>query len=113
MRDDAGIVQIWTISPNGGEPRQLTYNPFDVASAFSWSPNGRSIAYVADNSVFVSDVATGVATRLTTRADAAAAPRPEACVFSPNGKRIAYVRPVENNGRTFNQVFVVSAEDKE
>jgi hypothetical protein len=107
MRDEAGIVQIWTISPGGGEPQQLTRNAFDVASAFSWSPDGRSIAYVADNSIFVSDAAAGAATRLTVRADDGSAPRPEACVFSPDGRRIAYVRPVETNGRTHNQIFVV------
>jgi dipeptidyl aminopeptidase/acylaminoacyl peptidase len=108
MRDDAGIVQIWAISPQGGEPRQLTRNAFDVASAFNWSPDGRTIAYVADKSVFVCDAATGIATRLTSRADDALAPRPEACVFSPDGKRIAYIRPIEKNGRTFNQIFAVN-----
>ncbi len=108
MRDVAGIVQIWTISPNGGEPQQLTHNAFDVASAFSWSPDGRSIAYVADNSVFVTDAATGAATRLTNKVVDATSPRPEACVFSPDGGRIAYVRPVKMNGRTFNQIFVVN-----
>jgi Tol biopolymer transport system component len=107
MRDEDGIVQIWTISPNCGEPKQLTRNKFDVASAFSWSPDGRSIAYIADNSVFISDAATGIATRLTSSANDALAPRPEACVFSPDGKRIAYVRPIEKDGRTFNQIFVV------
>jgi Tol biopolymer transport system component len=107
MRDESGIVQIWSISPGGGEPQQLTRNTFDVASAVSWNPDGRSIAYVADNSVFVSDAETGDATRLTIRADDGSAPRPEACVFSPDGKRIAYVRPIENNGRTHNQIFVV------
>jgi hypothetical protein len=108
MRDDAGIVQIWTVSPNGGEPLQLTYNSFDVESAFSWSPSGREIAYIADNSVFVSDAMTGEATRLTPRSTESNAPRPEACVFSPNGTKIAYVRPVPNADSTFNQVFVVS-----
>jgi hypothetical protein len=108
MRDDAGIVQIWTISPNGGEPRQLTHNPFDVASTFSWNPDGESIAYVADNSVFMSDTASGAATRLTPRSKDATAPRPEACVFSPDGSRIAYVRPVVREGATFNQIFVVT-----
>jgi Tol biopolymer transport system component len=107
MRDDAGIVQIWTVSPNGGEPAQLTHNPFDIASAFSWNPNGREIAYIADNSVFVSDALTGAATRLTPRQSAASAPRPEACVFSPDGTRIAYVRPDSQVGSVFNQVFIV------
>lgn len=108
MRDDAGVVQLWTISPNGGEPQQVTHHPFDVASAFSWSRDGQSLAYIADNSVFVTDVATGVATRLTRRSDDATAPRPEACVLSPDGRRIAYVRPVERDGSVFNQVFVVA-----
>lgn len=26
MRDDNGIVQLWLISPQGGEPHQLTHN---------------------------------------------------------------------------------------
>jgi WD40 repeat protein len=108
MRDDAGIVQIWTISPNGGNPVQLTHNPFDVASAISWRPDGREIAYIADNSVFVSDAQAGDATRLTPRSSDSTAPRPEACVFSPDGSRIAYIRRVEKDGSIFNQVFVVS-----
>ncbi len=108
MRDDDGIVHIWTISPNGGKPQQLTHNRFDVASAFSWSADGKSIAYVADNSVFTTDTKTGVATRLTPRTENAVAPRPEACVFSLDGRQIAYVRPVARNGVTFNQIFVVA-----
>lgn len=107
MRDDAGVVQLWTISPNGGQPHQLTHNPFDVASAFSWSLDGKWITYVADNSVFASDTSTGDATRLTPRSDDATAPRPEACVFSPDGKRIAYVRSVARDGGKFNQIFIV------
>src|SRR4051794_25500217 len=59
MRDDRGIVQLWTVSPNGGEPRQVTRNESAVASAFTWSPDGKFIAYVADNSVFMSEVASG------------------------------------------------------
>jgi WD40 repeat protein len=108
MRDDAGIVQLWTISPNGGQPHQLTHNPFDIASSFTWSPNGKSIAYVADNSIFVTDVPGGSSTRLTPRGEDSAAPRPEACVFSPDGKRIAYVRPIVRDDHVYNQVFVVT-----
>lgn len=107
MRDDNGIVQIWTISPNGGKPRQVTRLPFDVASAFSWSPDGQRLAYVADGSVFVTKIASGESRRLTHRAESASGPRPEACVFSPNGEQIAYVRPVLQVGGTWNQVFVV------
>ncbi len=113
MRDDEGIVQIWTISPNGGQPKRLTHNPFDVASTFSWSPDGRSIAYVADNSVFTTDAMSGVSARLTERTADARSPRPEACVFSPDGGQIAYVRHVPRGDVEFNQIFVVSTQSSE
>ncbi len=105
MRDDAGIIQLWTITPLGGEPKQITSHPFDVASAFSWSPDGSSIAYVADRSVFVTRVDTGESERLTEKKAHQNPPRPEACVFAPDGSRIAYVRPVEQDGANLEPDF--------
>ena len=111
MRDDEGIVQIWIISPTGGCPRQLTANPWDIASAFTWSPIGRFIAHAMDNSVFTTDASSGESYRLTPRCSDLVAPRPEACVFSPNGKKIAYVRHVPCGTATFNQVFVTEISE--
>jgi hypothetical protein len=108
MKDKDGIVQLWTVSPNSGPPRQLTQNPWPIASAFTWSSDGRFIAHAMDNSVFITDSRTGKATRLTSRSSDADAPLPEACVFSPDTKRIAYLRRVKENGSTYNQIFVVS-----
>jgi hypothetical protein len=107
MRDDDGVVQLWTISPNGGPPRQVTADPWPIASAFTWNPAGTHLAYVADNSVMAVEVATGRAARLTERSSDEEAPRGEACIFSPDGRRIAVVRRLEANDRTFNQIFVV------
>jgi Tol biopolymer transport system component len=109
MRDAAGIVQLWTVSPLGGEPEQLTHDPWDIASAFTWSPDGHRVAYIADGSVFVASAETGDSRRLTLKRDAEGAPRPEACVFSPDGRSIAYVRPVASDDGTFNHVFKVPA----
>lgn len=108
MKDDTGVVQIWTVSPNGGPAIQVTRNTWDVSSAFSWSPNGCLLAYVMDNSVFVTDVGTGASHRLTPRVDDAAAPREHACCFSPDGTRVAFTRPVRTGGDVFDQIFVVS-----
>ncbi len=108
MKDDAGVAQIWTVSPNGGEPAQLTRNPWPMASAFTWSPDGHRIAHVMDNSVCVTDTATGATTRLTRPSDDARRPRPEACVFSPDGTKIAFVRRVPSPDDPANQVFVVN-----
>lgn len=117
MRDDLGIVQLFTVSPNGGQPVQVTRDAWSVASSFTWSPDGRWIAYVADSSVFVVDVASGASTRLSDRT-IAAPPRPEACVFSPDGRLIAFMRSVaggstqrgESVPAVHNQIFVVDVQ---
>ena len=118
MRDEVGIVQLFTVSPSGGQPVQMTRDEWPVASSFSWSPDGQRIAYVADSSVFVVEVASGVSTRLTDRL-VAAQPRPEACVFSPDGRRIAFMRSVAGHrpqhgnpaGEVHNQLFVVDVPE--
>ncbi len=109
--DDEGIVQLWTVSPNGGEAVQLTRNQHDISSAFTWSPDGRWIAHVMDTSVCVTNTASGETFRLTDATDDQHAPRAEACVFSPDGKHIAYVRPVMSAGRTWNQIFICKSKD--
>jgi Tol biopolymer transport system component len=107
MKDDAGIVQLWTISPNGGEPHQLTHNAHDIASAFTWSPDGGSIAHVLDGSICITDAESGQTRRITPRQPTELAPRPEACVYSPRGDKIAYVRPAIHGGSVYNQIFTV------
>jgi hypothetical protein len=102
MQDEAGVVQLFGVSPNGGEPRRITRNPWSVASAFTWSPDGGQITCVMDNSVFVTDVATGKSERWSQRTDDANAPLPLACVFSPDGKSVAHLR----NCGGKNQIFV-------
>ena len=108
MRDDVGIVQLWTISPLDGEPKQITNHRFDVVSAFSWSPDASSIAYIADTSVFITKVACGTSERLTEKAP----PRIR------RGQKRAYSRPTaaaslmsgrwSKTAQTWNQIFVVT-----
>lgn len=107
MKDDSGIVQLWSVSARGGEPRQITRNTTDIASAFTWRADARSIAHVMDGSVCVTDVATGQTRRLTERRTGAEAPLPYACVFSPDGEHIAFMRNVATGGATFAQIFIV------
>jgi hypothetical protein len=106
MKDDDGVGQIWTVSPAGGEPAQLTRNAYAITSSFTWSPDGRRIAHAMDGSVCATDTATGRTCRITEQS--ASSPRPEACVFSPDGERVAFTRVV--NG--FNQIFVATINAK-
>lgn len=101
MRDDSGVVQLWTISPNGGEPRQMTQSAHGIQSAFTWHPNGKTLAFVCDNSIMLCDAASGELTRLTARTDVA--PSGDAVVFSPHGTHVAYMREIEG----YHQIFVV------
>jgi len=110
MKDDHGVVQLWTVSPNGGRPVCVTKNPWPIASTFTWSPDGRHIAHVMDNSVCLTEVAAGRTVRLTERFADAESPRPEACVFSPDGRKVAYVRRNASDGGVFNQIFVTAIE---
>ncbi len=111
MKDDGGVVQVWTVSPAGGSWTQVTSNLWPIASAFTWSPDGGQIAHVMDNSVCVTEVASGRTRRLTSRTDDVSAPRPEACVFSPDGKRIAFVRRVPSPYQLANQICVVAVKE--
>jgi Tol biopolymer transport system component len=107
MKDDAGVVQLFTVSPGGGAISQVTRNEWPIASAFTWSPDGRFIAHAMDGSACVTHVASGETRRVTTKEEAHP-PRPEACVFSPDGAKIACVKTVDG----FNQVFVADAGEK-
>ncbi|WP_152601372.1 DUF3748 domain-containing protein [Erwinia oleae] len=99
MKDEHGVVQLWTISPNGGEPRQVSQVKSDIQSAFSWHPEGTAVALIQDNSVMLCHVADGEMQRLTART--AEAPLADAVVCSPDGRKVAYLRNI--NG--WQQIF--------
>jgi len=102
MKDDRGIVQLWTVSPNGGAPQQITRSASDIQSAFSWHPQGNALAFICDNSVMLCEVASGKMQRLTARSDSA--PCGDAVVISPDGQQVAYVRDI--NG--YRQIFTAA-----
>lgn len=105
MKDDSGIVQMWLVSPNGGEPRQLTFTEPGIQSAFSWHPQGHCLAFVSDNTVMLCDSTTGQLQRLTARS--VVAPLADAVVFSPDGTQIAFMREIDG----FTQIFTVNVPE--
>ncbi|SCC14717.1 DUF3748 domain-containing protein [Kosakonia oryziphila] len=93
MRDERGIVQLWLISPNGGEPRQLTFTASGIQSAFNWHPSGNALGFVLENRIALCDAGRGDITFLTS--DRENPPSAEAVVFSPDGKLIAWMEEVD------------------
>ncbi|AWH88949.1 DUF3748 domain-containing protein [Limnobaculum parvum] len=104
MKDDFDVVQVWLVSPLGGELKQVTDGGYGVDSAFSWSPDGRSLAFVMDSSIVLCDVNSGVVKRLTEKSVNHLCA--DAVVFSPNGQYIAYMRKVDG----FSQLFITATE---
>lgn len=107
-RDASARPQLFVVSPCGGPSRQLTGVAGGVASAFSFSPDGERIACVIDDRVCTVAVADGTVTPLTEPVPGAP-PRPEACVFSPDGTQIAFARVVPAVGGAWTQVCVADA----
>ena len=103
MADEQEVVQLWTVSPNGGAPRQVTRLAHSVQSAFSWHPQGAAVAFISDNQVMRCDIESGVCQPLTDRSDQP--PSGDAVVWSPDGQMIAFMREVDG----WRQLFTVSA----
>jgi len=89
MRDDNGVVQLWLVSPQGGDLRQLTHNASDIQSAFNWHPSGKALGFVLEGRIALADVLTGDVRFLTT--DHGNPPSADAVVFSPDGQFIAWM----------------------
>jgi hypothetical protein len=105
--DDKNIVQLFLVSPNGGEIKQLTHNSFSIEGPFNFSPDGKLVTYIADNSVFITHLQTGVSERLTIKSTESAKPTGPV-VWSNNGKMLAYNRYVKSDsGSPYLQVFLL------
>lgn len=104
MRDDSGVVQLWLIAAEGGEPRQLTYCTSGIQSAFNWHPDGKQLGFVLENRIACCAADSGEITFLTS--DHGNPPSADAVVFSPDGRFIAWME--ETDG--FRQLWLTETD---
>lgn len=107
--DEKGFMQLFTISPNGGNPSQLTDFDFSIQGPFNFSPDGQQIAYVADNSVFMTGVNSLKTTRITERAHDTSRPV-GAANWSNNGQMLCYNKYIESDEGRFLQIVLIKFE---
>lgn len=108
--DDRHVIQLFAVSPNGGGSRQLTHNDFPIQGQFNIDPSGQWVAYSADNSVFITSLATADTYRITNRFSDDGKPV-GAPNWSPDGRAIAYNRYVGLGSNRFLQVFLLQMAD--
>lgn len=102
--DEKGLIQLFTISPNGGDPDQLTGFDFSIEGPVNFSPDGRYISYVADNSVFITELDSSKSYRLTGKSNERVV---GAVVWGNSGSMLCYNKYVESEGEMFLQVFIL------
>ncbi len=107
-KDDKDTIQVFGVSPNGGNIRQLTFNPHSVKGPFNFSPDGKYLAYLADNSVFITDVKSGKSQRLTPLSSSEEQ-LVGSVVWSNHGVMLAYNKYVKDHktGTVFLQIFII------
>lgn len=108
-KDSTGLVQLFGVSPNGGPTRQVTNQPFSIQTPFNFSPDGKYVAYIADNSVFITDLRTSQPHRLTPRTSDDHAPI-NGVIWSNKGDRLVYNRYVSTAQGRYIQVFQLPIE---
>lgn len=102
--DSKGVKQIFSISPAGGQPVQLTFHDTDVQSAARWLPDSQHISYVWNNSIMKLKVGEKDVKALT---EPTALP-PTDIVIAHDGKSIAFNRQVPNaRGELSKQIFII------
>ena len=107
-KDSNDVIQVFGVSPNGGKITQLTFNPHSVMGPFNFSPDGKYLAYLADNSVFITNIKTGKSKRLTPQSSIDE-PVVGSVVWSNHGTMLAFNKYVKDpkSGEVFLQIFII------
>lgn len=106
MKDDRGVVQLYSVPTNGGEPRQITANDFDIETSLDISPDGAKAAYGSAEKIYSTNLQSG-------RTDCLTPAVPEksfglrAIQWSHSGNMLAYNRKVPGEGGAFFQIFTL------
>jgi len=95
----AGTRQLFTLSLRGGYPTQLTASEKPVSDP-QWSPDGRRLAFVRDEEIWVLETDGSRLTRVVARPGRGREPR-----WSPDGHRIAFL----SRRRGWTQLWLIDA----
>ena len=99
VAEAAGARQLFTLNLRGGHPTQLTASEKAVSDP-QWSPDGRRLAYVRDDEIWVVEADGSRSTRVVAKPGGGTSPR-----WSPDGGRLAFL----SRRRGWSQLWVIAA----
>ncbi|MDI1322052.1 MAG: DUF3748 domain-containing protein [Algoriphagus sp.] len=108
-KSDEGIVQVFAVSPAGGDPVQITRNDFSPDTGFSLSPDDKWIAFGHQNQVFLTDTESGNSYQVGSASQPDQPDQPDLCNinWSYSGKTLAYNKRVTTDSGSYFQVFIL------
>ncbi len=95
----AGARQLFTMPLRGGTPTQVTASEKAVSDP-AWSPDGRRLAYIRDEELWVVEADGSRSTRVVAKPGGARQP-----AWSPDGHRLAFI----SRRRGWSQVWIIDA----
>ena len=101
-KDDLGFINIFGVHPNGGPIKQLTFNKFDAQSGFNISPDGKLLAYIADDSIIISDILSGESNKISTQEKPVGK-----VVWSPDGRMLVFNSFIKKGDQSYFQIILL------
>jgi hypothetical protein len=109
-KDTKNINQIFTISPNGGSIKQITFHESNVEGSIRWHPSGNSIFYIWNGSICEVEINNQDFDKRLKIISKPMNPSPSNLVLSHEGKILAFNRLIENptKGLKSKQIFLIN-----
>lgn len=105
-KDNAGIVQIYAVSPTDGAIRAITNNEFSPDTSFALSADGKYLAYGSKEAIYVTSVHDGK-TKLLLAAPENTSNQLSNINWSNSSYTLAYNRNVKLGEEAFFQIFIL------
>lgn len=97
--ESGGARQLFTLSLRGGYPTQLSASEQPISDP-QWSPDGRRIAYVRDDEIWVMEADGSRVSKVVGKPESGRRPR-----WSPDGRRLAFL----SRRRGWSQIWLIDA----
>ncbi len=110
MKDDHGLIQLYSVPTAGGEVRHITSNDFSMETAFDIDPSGKFAAYGSDEKIYLTTLESGD-TKCVTPQVAKNYAGLRAIQWSHSGKYLTYNRKVQDHDSSYFQIFTLSKDE--